>query len=80
MLKLIAEQRQVSMNDIAEEALEEHLKREAIAVEDRLSRALDIVRRYRSEDVQRDIAAFAHAEVTEEDPLRSTGIRSGEDR
>ena len=80
MLRLIAEQRRVSMNDLAEEALEEHLSREAIAIEDRLGAALDIVRQYRSEHLKRDIEAFAHAEVTEEDPLQSRGVMPGEDR
>jgi U3 small nucleolar ribonucleoprotein component len=79
MLKLAAKQRRVSMNDIAQEALEEYLNAEASTLEEQLSEALDIVRQYTSQDQDRDIAAFAHAEVSEKDPLRSTGVTPDDD-
>jgi hypothetical protein len=79
LLKLVAQHRKVSMNDIAQEAIEEHLKLEASTLEDRLSKALDIVRRYTNQDRERDIEAFAHAEVSEEDPLRSTRMTPNDD-
>ena len=79
MLKLAAEHRKVSMNDIAQEALEQHLKVEASTLDEQLSQALEIVRRYTSQDRERDIAAFARAEVSEEDPLRSTQVTPDDD-
>src|SRR5207245_3900165 len=79
MLKLAAELRKVSMNAIAQEALEEHLKLDASTLEERLSRALDIVHRYTSQDQEHDIAEFARAEVSEEDPLRVTQVTPDDD-
>jgi hypothetical protein len=79
MLKLAAEHRNVSMNDIAQEALEEHLRVEAATLADQLEQALEIIQQYADQDSRRDIAAFARAEVTETDPLRSTKITPDDD-
>jgi|SRR5947209_3067261 len=79
MLKLAAEHRKISMNDVAQEALEEHLRHEASALEKQLNQALDIVLRYTSQDQEHDIARFAHAEASEEDPLRSTQATPDDD-
>jgi hypothetical protein len=80
MLKLAAEQRRVSMNDVVQEALEEHLRDEAAVLEDKLCRALEIIHGYTSADRERDFKAFVRAEVTLEDPVRSTRRATDDDR
>lgn len=62
------------MNDIAEEALQAHLQGELVTIEEQLHAAFTVIQQYRREDLDRDIDAFAHAEMTENDPLRSTGV------
>jgi U3 small nucleolar ribonucleoprotein component len=79
MLKLAAEHRKVSMNEVAQEALEAHLRMEASTLEEQLRQALEIVHRYTSEDQERDIAEVAHAEVSEEDPLQATRVMPDDD-
>lgn len=79
MLQLVADERKMSMNALVQEAVEELLNREATVVETRLNAALDVVRRYQSSELEKYAAAFARAEVTEEDPVRTTSTSSQED-
>jgi hypothetical protein len=80
MLRFVAEQHRVSMNQLVQEAIEDRLQREASAMEERLRAALDVVRRYRTEDVEPYADTFAGAEVTELDPVRARAVTQREDR
>jgi hypothetical protein len=81
VLRLVAEQRGMSMNDIVQEALEAYLREETASTEERLRAALKIVQEYRAEEqLELYAKAFARAEVTEEDPMRATRVEQPEDR
>jgi hypothetical protein len=61
----------------ARELVDEVLPREAGSARERSQELASILRRlpsYRAEDLDADIAELAHAEVTEEDPLRARRI------
>jgi hypothetical protein len=71
-LKLTADLLGMSMNDLAEQAITHELTVLGADLEERLTRTVELLRDFRATDVERDIERFAVAEVTEEDPLRST--------
>ncbi len=58
------------MNELAEAAIEHELAYVGADLEQKLTRAAELLRSYR-DDSERDIEAFARAEVTVGDPLRS---------
>ncbi len=70
-LRLTAHALGLSMTELAELAIEHELALLGADLEQKLTRAAELLRSWRGEDVERDIAAFARAEVTAEDPLRS---------
>jgi hypothetical protein len=70
LLKLLAAQRGVSMNQMVEDALARELEREADRAEGELTETLELLRSYRAEPATL-AREFADAEVTEPDPLRS---------
>ncbi len=59
------------MNDLAESAIEHELALVGADLEQKLTRSAELLRSYRDDEVERDVAAFARAEVTVDDPLRS---------
>ncbi len=70
-LRLTAHALGVSMNELAEAAIEHELAFIGADLEGKLTRAAELLRSYRGAGVEEDIAAFAHAEVTVDDPLKS---------
>ncbi len=58
------------MNDLAESAIEHELALLGADLEQKLTRAAELLGSYR-DDIERDVTAFARAEVEVEDPLRS---------
>jgi len=61
----------VSMNDLAERAIEHELAVIGSELEERLRATVELLRDYRGGGLSADVEAFARAEVAEEDPLRS---------
>ena len=62
------------MNELAESAIEHELALVGADLEQKLSRAAELLRSCREDHVERDVAAFAHAEVTVDDPLQSRQV------
>ena len=71
ILRLTAEALGISMNELAEEAIAHELSILGADLEQKLTRTVELLRSYRGEGVNEDIDAFAEAEVTVDDPLRS---------
>lgn len=78
-LRHAAEQLGVSMNALAERAIEHELAVIGSELEEKLRRTIDLLRPYRREEWEADVEAFARAEVTEDDPLRSTAAETRTD-
>lgn len=78
-LRLTAELLGVSMNELAEAAIEHELAVVGADLEERLARTAALLRSYRGEGIDDDIEAFARAEVSIEDPLRSRRAGSKHD-
>jgi hypothetical protein len=70
-LRHAADELGVSMNELAERAIEHELAVIGEELEDKLRRTIGLLASYREYPSPADIEAFAHAEVREEDPLRS---------
>ena len=70
-LRLTAHALGVSMNELAETAIEHELAVIGADLEQKLTRVAELLRSYRDTDVEDDIEAFARAEVTIDDPLQS---------
>ena len=70
-LRLTAHALGISMNELAESAIEHELALVGADLERKLTRTAELLRSCRDDDVERDVAAFARAEVTLDDPLRS---------
>jgi hypothetical protein len=66
------------MSELAEELLARELRIAAIDLERTLESALERLRSYRKQDIKPDIAGFARAEVSEDDPLRAHHVESQE--
>jgi hypothetical protein len=73
-LRLTAHALGMSMNELAENAIEHELAFLGADLEQKLNRALELLRSYRGVGVEDDIEAFADAEVTVEDPCRSRQV------
>lgn len=80
-LKHAAQELGVSMSDLAERAIEHELALLGDSLAERLRRIVELLQSY---EVQRgphayeaDIKAYAHAEVTEDDPLRARMVERG---
>jgi len=76
LLKLLAAQRGISMNQMVEQALARELEHEADRAEGELTETLERLRSYRGDQgtLSRE---FAEAEVAELDPLRSEPVGDG---
>ena len=70
-LRLTAHALGVSMNELAESAIEHELALIGVDLEQKLTQAAELLRSWRDGDVERSVEAFARAEVTVDDPLRS---------
>jgi hypothetical protein len=70
-LRTVADRFGVSMNALAEEIIARELQAIGLSIEQDLYGTLELIRRYRGGDVSGGLDAFADAEVTVEDPLRS---------
>src|SRR4051812_941025 len=75
-LERTAEALGVSMDDLAEVAIERELAAVGTGLEGRLTRALERIKSYSPADLDRDIREFARCEVENEDPLRAHRIES----
>jgi hypothetical protein len=74
-LKLAARLARMPLQDLAAAAVaRERAKRETEARTQQLDRILGRLQSYRREELERDIADFAHAEAYEEDPLQARRI------
>lgn len=78
-LRHAAEQLGVSMNELAERAIEHELAVVGSELEQKLRQTLDLLGPYRRKGLKADIAAFARAEVTEDDPLRAVAAENRAD-
>lgn len=70
-LRLTAHALGVSMNELAETAIEHELAVRGADLEQKLTRTAELLRSYRDSGVEQDIVAFAEGEIAVEDPYRS---------
>src|SRR3954464_6317285 len=77
-LERTAEALGVSMDDLAEVAIERELAAVGAGREGRLTRTLERIKSYSPADLDRDIRAFAQSEAENEDPLRARRIESSD--
>jgi len=75
-LERAAEELGVSMDELAEAAIERELAAVGAGLEGRLTRALSKLRTYTPADLDRDIREFARSEVELEDPLQAQRVES----
>jgi len=75
-LERAAETLGVSMDDLAEVAIERELAAVGAGLEGRLARALERLKSYSAEDLDQDIRDFAQSEVEVEDPIRARRVES----
>lgn len=68
-LKFTSETLGISMNSLAETALEKELRIRAGELEEELEQLLSTLQTYTAEDLEADIEAFAESEVGEHDPI-----------
>jgi hypothetical protein len=73
-LKLAARLAGVSLRELAEAAVERDSARRARSRAQQLERIAARLRSYHGENLERDIADFAHAEAYEEEPLQARRI------
>jgi hypothetical protein len=78
-LERLAETLGVSVDELAEAAIERELAAVGAGVEGRLARALAGLKSYGPADLERDIREFAKSEVEVEDPLRARLVESPDD-
>ncbi len=64
----------VSMNDLAERAIEHELAVIGDELEEKLRATVELLRPFRGAGLAADVEAFAQAEVAEVDPLRSRAV------
>src|SRR4249919_3251132 len=70
-LRVVARERGVSMNRLAEEFIERELRTAALGLELELSKTLEALREYRSETADADWSLFGEAEVDVDDPVET---------
>ncbi len=78
LLRIIAERRQTSMNQLAEEMIERELQVMALGLESTLSRTIELLRSYRGEGRAAAWDAFAEAEGLPE-PIETRRVQADED-
>lgn len=69
----------MSMNELAERAIEHELAVIGAELEDKLRETVELLRTYRGRGIEADAAAVAEAEVSEDDPLRSRAVTGWSD-
>lgn len=73
-LRHVADELGMSMNEIAERAIEHELAVIGAELEEKLRETVELLRAYRGRGMEADAEAFAVAEVAEEDPLKSRNV------
>jgi hypothetical protein len=76
-LRVVADHLGVSMNQLAQDMIKRELRVASLAVERDLSETLALVRAFRGAGLAEDVAAFADAEMNEEDPIQTRLVRVG---
>jgi hypothetical protein len=74
LLRVVADHFGMSMNALAEDMISRELQTIGLTIEQDLYGTLDLLQRYRGEDIEAGLAAFARAEVEHTDPLRARMI------
>lgn len=69
LLRMVADHLGTSMNALAEDMISRELQAIGLAIEHDLYGTLDLLQRYRAEDIEAGLSAFAQAEVEQPDPL-----------
>jgi hypothetical protein len=78
LLRVVAEHLGMSMNALAEDMISRELRAIGLTIEQDLYGTLDLLRRYRAEDLEAGLAAFAQAEVEQADPMRAQMVSEPE--
>jgi hypothetical protein len=78
-LERAAEELGVTMDELAEAAIERELAAVGAGLEGKLTRSLQRLKSYDSADLDRDIRAFARSEVEVEDPLQARRVESSDE-
>jgi hypothetical protein len=78
LLRIVAEHFGTSMNALAEDMISRELQAIGLTIEQDLYGTLDLLQRYRTEDVQAGLSAFAQAEVEQIDPLQARMVLQSE--
>ena len=77
-LERAAEALGVSMDELAEAAIERELAALGAGLEGKLARSLRRLKPFDSADFERDVKAFARSEVEVEDPLQARRVESSD--
>jgi len=73
-LRQAAEDLGISMNELAERAIEHELAVVGHELEEKLRATVELLKPYRAGDLDSAIEQFARAEVEEDDPLKSRAV------
>jgi hypothetical protein len=71
LLRIVADHFGTSMNALAEDMIARELQAIGLTIEQDLYGTLDLLKRYRAEDIEAGLSAFAQAEVEQTDPLQA---------
>jgi hypothetical protein len=71
LLRVVAEHFGTSMNALAEDMISRELQAIGLTIEHDLYGTLDLLQRYRAQDTEAGLSAFAQAEVEQTDPLQA---------
>jgi hypothetical protein len=71
LLRIVADHFGTSMNALAEDMIARELQAIGLTIEQDLYGTLDLLQRYRAEDIEAGLSAFAQAEVEQTDPLQA---------
>jgi hypothetical protein len=71
LLRIVADHFGTSMNALAEDMIARELQAIGLTIEQDLYGTLDLLQRYRAEDIEAGLSAFAQAEVEQADPLQA---------
>lgn len=78
LLRIVAEHFGTSMNALAEDMISRELQAIGLTIENDLYGTLDLLQRYRKQDIDAGLAAFAKAEVEQADPLQARMVSQPE--
>lgn len=71
LLRMVADHFGTSMNALAEDMISRELQAIGLTIEQDLYGTLDLLQRYRAEDIEAGLSAFAQAEAEQTDPLQA---------